>query len=747
MALPITDAALSTSLEVSKTTNIVLEIDGVDTLYGAVSIDKILEYGDDISYGDPGIFYGGSIPIEGQESLISFTGGTSTTIKQTLQVDKGKGESISSMVIALVDKLGKITELITPGEVVDEILGRKAKVHLGLIGTNFPDDYITIFRGNISDVASGSGKILLTIEHPDKKKKSKLFPKTNTELSAAITAGSTVIPVNDTSEFLSPYTFTDGSIDESIKYYLRIDDEIIRYETTTASQFQTITRGEFNTIAASHADEANVESYIELTGNAIDLALKLMLSGRADPYIDDLAATNFVRISATETVNNSIFFNDLDLVSKYNVQRGDFVTTTGATNGANNVSNKTVNDIVVTDDGSYIILDDVAFIEENGTAATIDFTSKYATLGAGLQMLPDEIDILEHESVKDKFLNSFDYQFLIKDEIDGKTFLSEEIYNPASAFSLPRKAQSSVGFHSPPLPTDVIKILNSSNILNADSLKIKRSISKNFFNSIAYAFDESFLEEDRFTRGKVVVSGSSGTRIPVGSKPLTIKSKGMRESLSASIIAEASGSRRIKKYQFGAESIPGVKLNFETGFTIESGDIILLDMSSLQISDITTGDRAGESRLFQVENRVFDLKTGNITLDIVDTNFDKDARFGLISPASFVKDGTSETSFIIEPSFTKPFGDNEFRKWQDYVNAFIRVRSLDFSTIGTAKLLGFAGNTVQLDAGLGFTPTAGMVMEFAKYDDVQSDVVQNIFVSLSDDENDFNDGKPFYGLV
>ena len=63
---------------------LVLEIDGISTLYTAQIIERFIEYGDvGLEYGG-GQVYGGKVAIDDQEDLITLTSGTSTRIKQTL---------------------------------------------------------------------------------------------------------------------------------------------------------------------------------------------------------------------------------------------------------------------------------------------------------------------------------------------------------------------------------------------------------------------------------------------------------------------------------------------------------------------------------------------------------------------------------------------------------------------------------------------------------------------------------------
>jgi len=480
------------------------------------------------------------------------------------------------------------------------------------------------------------------------------------------------------------------------------------------------------------------------------------MSGKEGPFSEDQEVSNFVRISSTETVANSIFFDGIDVEQEYGIVVGDFITTTGASNGANNVSLKEIEGIVVEDTGSYITIDGVTFVEELDSAAVIDFRSKYDVWpsGCGLQMGGDETDVNEHQRLDRLFLSNHDYDLLLFETVDnGKDLLSTEIYNPAAAFSAPRKAKASVGYHFPPLPTDRIKVLDSTKVLNPSELAITRSTSKNFLNSVTYGLQENPLEEGRFLRGVIETSALSIARIPVNKKTNTVLSKGLRAfnldtavAENGAALATTAANRKLTKYRFGAEWVNNIKVGLATGWDLEIGDIVLLDLPSLKMSDITTGTRDGESRLFEIQNKVFSFADGLTTLEIVDTNFDKDVRFGLISPASIVSSGISGTQFTIQESYNSPFGVNEFKKWEDYIGTTIKVRIEDptHSVSGTAVLKSFSGNTVTVETDLGFTPVAGYIMELDGYN-TQTDVVQNIYTFMRDSA--FDDGKVQYTML
>jgi hypothetical protein len=757
LSLQLTQTALAKSKEGIVKPNIVLEIEGHDQFYGSIQILKIIKIGDPgLLIGDDWVI-GGLADLENSDDIISFTAGTSNTIKTQLNPDKGTGEAITSMQIALIDKNESITELMTPGVLLEDIMARRCKVWFGFDETAFKDDYVLIFQGFIDEINATPGSIIINLAHPDTLKKSSIFPKANTLLNGAINNSVTTITVDDTSKFFAPILGPDGSTYDttSIKYYLRINDEFIEYTGKTATTFTGCVRGRLTSTAANHSDNAEVNSFIRLTGNTVDLALKTMFSGLSGPFIESVEIENFVRISPTETVSNTIFFMDYDIELETGVVVGDYITTSGASNGANNVSNKQILSITKTDIGSYIEINGVSFVEENDSAAVLSIRSQYDVWADGLKMSAEDVEVKEHLTVKGNFLSNFDQDFLIDDTIENaKTFISEQLYNPAAAYSVPRKTKSSVSYHLGPLPTEEIKTLDITNVLNPSGLSIKRSTSKNFYNTIAYKYQPDVFDNN-FLRGTVAFSQTSRDRIPIGNKQQTIEAKGLREysidnpnvAQNGLSLATTASNRKLKKFKFGAEYINGIKVNLSTGFNLEVDDTVLLDLPSLKITDITSGTRDGEPRLFSITNWSLDLKSGVVTLDLIDPNFDKDARYGLISPTSIIKTGISTTQFIIEPTYnTTRFGTNEYKKWEEYIGTAVRIHDDSFSSSDSSILSDITGNTVTVSPALSFTPSAGMKLDLDPYGVDTIDAVKLRYVHMEDSAT-FADGKSQYKMI
>lgn len=746
MAFEVTDATRRVTDNAVKEPLLILEIDGLATILSSKTAFKYAKYGDPgLVYGLPGLVYGGKIAIEDQEGIISFSSNTTTSINQQLDIDKGRGSSVSSIQISLVDVKGYASRLISPGVILDEILGKKCRIWFGFEGTAYPDDFIILFRGIIDDVNSGAGTVNINVAHPDQKKRQKIFNIGESTLDGSINASQTTITVESTSKFLEPVLGPSGVNDTSLKFYIQIEDEIIQYTSKSATQFLGCVRGSLNTTAASHADEADVKSFYRLEGNSIDLALKLMLSGVNGAYLENRTPQLFNRFDESTILANTIAFANIDLQRIYNIQIGDYVTITGSAAPANNVTLKQITAIFFNDYGTVIEIDGVTFVDDSGETAQVSFRSQFDTLGEGLGFTPDEVDIEEHLRLQSEFLSNFDYDFYLKEEIDGKEFIEKEIYLPYGCYSLPRKAQASIGILAPPKPGEDLTVFDYRNVFKPSQIKIRRSTTKNFLNTVIYKFDELVLE-DKFVRAVVTTDVDSKNRIKnQGNKALIIESKGMRRQLNGIQNATVATARRVDQYKFAAEFFEGIQVNFGDSYNLEIGDIVILDGSQLNITDFATGDRGKEPILAQIINKSINIRTGETKLDLLNTGYDLDnvGRYCLISPSSIIKSATSSSEFILEPSFSNPFGTDEGRKWRRYEVLNVIIRSPDYSVVESALVERIDFNTVQLVDPLSFTPLAGYIMELDVYNNVSSDILK-IKYGWMRNPPAFDDGKEIY---
>lgn len=706
MAFQLTRLARIRSDQVGVSPQLVLEIDGIETHFGIGTIRKYIKIGDDDLFIDNSWVIGGFNDLENQVDAISLDG-TSTSISQQLLQDKGGTSSVSSIQISLLDENDEITRLISPGigGLVDP-LATKARVYLGFDGTAFPEDFIVIFQGIIDEITT-SGKIVLNIAHPEQKKRQELFPKITGELAASIDSVQTTIQLLNTSNIVLP------SVDGMIRSYIRVDDEIIEFAGISGNTLTGCVRGQYDTIAVGHSSGAESNTLYRIQGNAIDICLKLMLSA-AESW-GDVRVKNFVRTVGTTNIPGAIFFEDINIQAIYGVYPGDKITITGAGNPGNNVIDSVVDQVVSVDGGSYVVVSDT-IIEELNSDATASFFSQFNTLTTGLGMTGDEVDVPQFQYVKDFFsgsLPTFDY--LAKDTLNMKEFLDTEILFPSACYTLPRKGRVSVGFSSPPISINEVPALDENNVTAPNNIRAKRSINKNFYNSVLYAYNEDAIE-DKLLNGELVVSGDSTNRIKVpGLKTLKITAKGLRPGVDASSIIRVNSRRLLDRYKYAAESFE-LTMFYGDGFNIEVGDVVLFGSPDLRIPDISQGDREFQPRLFEIVNKTLNIRTGEVSVTLLDTSFSLDGRYGIFSPASNIVSGATDHVIITE-SFGIDFTQNEFDKWTNYVGQKVILHPDDWSEVHEAKLVSFSTqNPYRMNlTGLAVSPQPGWIVEVPNY--------------------------------
>ena len=740
MAVGLSDRAIRSLKRVVKTPNVVLEIEGLATPISARILYSVVRIGDDdLEIGDPELnplsFYiGEGHRFQDQKSIINLAG-SSSSIKQTLNIDKGEGSSVSSLTIEVQDD-GYATKLITPGNLVEDLLARKCRVWMAPDENLYwPEDFGLVFRGIVSSIDAVPGKVTLALTAPESKKRSTIFKVAESKLAGGISSGATSIALSSSADLFQKVLGPDGTYDSSFVSYVQIEDEVIQFDSISGNTLIGCTRGALNTTAASHGNGEGVKGFYRLQGNPLYLALKIMLSGFQGPWVEDLPATAFVSFEAL-SIPNAIYFSAENVMTKYGVSIGDFVTTTGAINGANNISTARITDIQLSEDGTYIVVDGAGFVSETSSTAICSFRSQFDTLPDGLMMGGDEVDVDGHLTLFLRFFSSALMDFYLKEEINGREFLDAQIYLPISCFSVPRQAKASIGYHIGPLPGDRTFTLDLTNTKLAGRTQLNRSISRNFYNEIIYKFEQAVLE-DKFKSGLITIAQDSKNQIAAGNKTLIIEAKGLRDALSGDNVAQQASNRKLKRYKYGAETIK-LSMLFESGFDVEIGDIVIYDGTGDKLPDIKTGKRGIAPRLFEVQNKTLDLKNGDVQVDLIDTNFSLTTRYGLISPASIILASVSPLAFTI--------ANDQARKWIRYPLASISVRDETGSMVSTSVIQSIAGGVVNVSPALSFVPTAGMILEFSHYDNANvTDVVKLKYAHMRDSA--FADGKIQYSQL
>lgn len=669
MALPITETLRTLLEDGNLSLQLILEVEGWPTL-SSNPVGAYPVFGDDIVFGEEGLFFDSVFLDENILPYIDLEKSTSQ-ITQQLQADKGGSQSVTSFDVSIVDKDEYITELITPNKIITDVLGVPARLYLTVDGAGHPKDSVLFFSGIVAGVSSGAGYVNVNLASPEKLKNLDIFPKLSTELTAPITNVATTINVASTENFVLP---ADSG---TLRTYLLLNDEIIEYTGTTSTSFTGCIRGQFDTIAAAHSTNDNIESAYRLVGNLRDLSLKLMLSGINEPYASDLDIVS-INTYGPYTYANSIFVTRFNFDQYYGAVAGDSLTISGASVPANN-GTFLITAIETTDVGSVITVDGTLSTE--GSGATFSITSRYAVLPkfCGLEMTPDQVDVSEFESIYNTFsAQFFNYDFFIKDTLKGSEFINTQILYPSGCYALPRKAKTSLGITTPPLAQYETKVLNEENVINASSLKINRNISNNFYNAVVIKYDLDQVE-DKYTRGKIRQSSDSTNRIHVANKPLAIESDGVRFESNFDGKFNIIARRALERYQFAAESLD-IMVQYATGFSIEIGDTVVLE--GLQISDTksSSGTRGLQPRIFEVTNKVLNTKGNPIKLTILDTAYSLNGRYGVISPSSKIDSGSTTTVLKLKKSFgTLLSTRSENYKWRNLVGLKVRIRSDDYT--------------------------------------------------------------------
>lgn len=542
---------------------------------------------------------------------------------------------------------------------------------------------------------------------------------TNTQGTQAITdlEVSDEVQLDSVDGLLLPY----GDI---FRTYIRIADEIIEYTgiNVGTNTLTGCTRRQLNSVGKFHEIGDSVQSFYKLgdntqASNAIDLALMLMLSdGVGSSYLSGVSGIQFYNFGTPENYTNGFLITGIDAVRQFNIRVGDTCTISGAVNGSNNFVNGVIEDIEIIDIGTIIYVTGQSFVTEAGSPAVASFKSQYNVLPDGCGFIPNQVDIARFKQIHSRFPSSIaNYELYLKDTVKPKDFINTDLFLPSALYSIPRQGKASIGISAPPLYEGGTKTLDINTLKNPSKLKTTRTVSKYFYNSIVYKYNEDSIE-DRALSGEVIYSADSVNRIASPNRPYTINAKGIRPSAQNTQLITRNCKRLLQRYQFAAEQIP-VEPDYKTGYTIEVGDSAIFGDEALKVSDTISGSRDFKPRVFEVVNKSFNWKTGKITLNIVDTNYSASVRYGVWSPASVVKAGSTTTQIKVNNSYGS---SSERDKWTQYFGRTVRVRSKDYSVTQNVKLIGFDSvyNDTMIVETLGFTPSDGYIVDTPMYDDL-----------------------------
>lgn len=478
------------------------------------------------------------------------------------------------------------------------------------------------------------------------------------------------------------------SADGTFETYIRVEDEIIKYTGISDDTLTGCEGAQFGSIGRTHEAGQNFTSFYRIKGEMKDIALKLMLS--KGPELSGIKPISVVFHNASNSIPNAFFFQGVDAAERFGLTAGDFASSSGSVEAANNFTGRTIVSIQSTDIGSYIIVDGAPLTLEREATCALSFKSKYDVWPDGLAMQLDQVDVEKHETLSEFFpAGFFEYDFFLKDTITGDKFLSEEVYYPSGCYAIPRKGRSSVSITLPPLAQGDAVVLDERNVLNLSKLTIRRSLNQYFYNAVVYKYDEDAVD-DKFTAGAVTFSERSLSRVKnVTNKPLLIESKGMRASGDTKNSIANLTQRFLERFQYGAEVIE-VEVLYSVGYPLDVGDTVIFGGPNMKISDSTLGTRKFQPRVMEVINKSLGVTSGKVSLTLLNTAFSVDSKYGVIAPSSYVDSGSTTLQIKIKKMETTPAAQLENYKWIQYVGQKILIHSADWTFAEETTLKSFS---------------------------------------------------------
>lgn len=684
--------------QIGKEPQIILQIEGIDLIFGARPILKFIRWDeDDIYWDQPGITWDGLVENSNSRSWISLEGSTKT-IGQEIYPDKEGASSFSSANIQLIDKDGAVSSIFALDN-IGEILGKRASFYYGFAKGAHPEDSIPVLRGVITDFYSEPGSVNITISHPESLKRQSVFSQYSGALTAAIDSITTTIPVDSTVRFIESQ--------DLLTSYIRIDDEVMEVTGLTATTF-TVVRSRFGSIAVAHDDETEIVSNYRLQGGPTILALKLMLSKEGNAY-------------ETSSYNIKQYLDQRVIVDSYDIGRESGITAGDTIDlGVDGIFTIASFDKLDTGD-SFIVVDEPLTNNAN-PAITLSWKSKYNTLPNGLEMSTNEVDVVAFENLLQFFGAAFvDYDFLLTDTIENaKDFIAKEIFFPQAMYTVPRNARSSVRYLSPPLSIEQLPTIDETNITNILKVRQRRSTDKNFYNSILHKYGKSKLSGD-FLAINQLISGDAVAKIPLGKKQLNIESEGLTRTSISKVAIDSAASRMLDRYSGAATYVDGIELTAKDGMRLEVGDVVFFGGAGTKLSDLNTGDRNVPVKKYEIVNMQFNLKTFTPKINILDTGFSLVGLYGVFSPSSYVGSQSTTTKLCLETFLDVGEVDFERQKWEPFIGANIRIRLEDYTFDESSVITGLdpqSNECILISPALSTTAPAGAIIELDLFDNL-----------------------------
>jgi hypothetical protein len=252
--------------------------------------------------------------------------------------------------------------------------------------------------------------------------------------------------------------------------------------------------------------------------------------------------------------NAIVLPQDVDAIRDLGVAAGDYITISGDPTPANNGLCRVLGFQTSSQMSNRLILTDKTFLASPATPATMDVRSQYDTLPitCGSKLPGREVDVETHIFYKNTYLNDLanSYRFFLNAPIASKTFIETEIMLPIGAYCITRQGRLSMGLTKPPIADDRTTRLDTSNVLQPQTIKIQRGLNnRKFFNEIDWDYDYATDGAPESLRKTLDTDSLNSIGV---SSVLPIKSKGARTDLGFDIIVDRRERFLLNRYAQGA---------------------------------------------------------------------------------------------------------------------------------------------------------------------------------------------------
>lgn len=712
MAYNISSTLKALNAQISKETMIVLRLQDSQYLYGSAPINVTATWDDPrITWdNDIGVTWDGEIEKANSKPYIIMKGKTTKEISQQLLVDKGGSGSVATMEIELVDYRGEVAEDLSFNQ-IGEPLGKKAEVFMGLKGGRYPQDFISIMKGYVDDLKYSAGSISVSVALATNLLRQSSYEQYQTQLTASIDSIETTIPVASTGGLLASQ--------DSVTTYIKIDEEIMEVIAINPTSLEVV-RSRLGTIVSTHDFDADTVSHYYLQDHPIDAALKLLHSKEGNAFTEvDYTISALNRVNATTIIDGAIIIDDYDIEASSGAVVGDFIDILGS---ASNDGVYEIQGFGTLDTGkSYILVATNTLSEETGLALNLRLKSQYNLLPDGVGLDIDFVDTAAFQEVKSLYSADFiDMDWLIKDTIeDTREWIISEIMRPTSVYLIPRKAKTSCKKTSAPFSVDEIPVLDIQNVYDIAKVEMRRSTHKYLINQVVFRYNPGVLD-DKFFDKYIKSNADSFSRIATGRKRFSIDSIGYSRSPEALQTVDRIGTSILNRYKFGARYVRNVKVLLSVGLQLEIGDICFWGGENTKLVNLDTGARDLPAAQYEIINKKLNVNKGEVILELLETGFGIDGIFGVFSPSSEILAGSTADRLLIGQMWDSDQFDSERDKWDRWIGLKIRVRSEDYTYDELATIDRFdpiTSNGLILDPPLASAPSAGYVVELAKYTD------------------------------